>query len=172
MPAKKFVEVLYKVTCIPLFWGVCRKPGNENLIRTTYVLPDGIKHKRGFVKDPEEAQRYLSLQEKGALPTDSQEKEREHEVSQNVVTIEDRKDDASVKNEVWILLNDLAMKRMFSCYRKFSSYCILIFLFNNTKFSSYMQELKLTNERFLVPEMLFHPADLGNFLLQKPNFYW
>ena len=64
MPAKKFVEVLYKVTCIPLFWGVCRKPGNENLIRTTYVLPDGIKHKRGFVKDPEEAQRYLSLQDK------------------------------------------------------------------------------------------------------------
>ena len=121
MPAKKFVEVLYKVTCIPLFWVVCRKPGNENLIRTTYVLPDGIKHKRGFVKDPEEAQRYLSLQEKGALPTDSQEKEREHEVSQNVVTIEDRKDDASIKNE----------------------------------------ELKLTNERFLVPEMLFHPADLG-----------
>lgn len=100
---------------------VARKPGNENLIRTMYVLPDGIKHKRGFVKDPEEAQRYLSLQEKGALPTDSQEKEREHEVSQNVVTIEDRKDDASVKNE----------------------------------------ELKLTNERFLVPEMLFHPADLG-----------
>ena len=83
------------------------------------------------MKDPEEAQIFLSLQEKGALPTDSQEKEREHEVSQNVVTIEDRKDDASVKNE----------------------------------------ELKLTNERFLVPEMLFHPADLGNFLLQKPNFY-
>lgn len=24
-----------------------------------------------------------------------------------------------------------------------------------------LQELTLTNERFLVPEMLFHPADLG-----------
>lgn len=100
---------------------VARKPGNENLIRSTYVLPDGIKHKRGFVKDPEEAWRYLSLQEKGTLLTDSQENSREHDMSQVVEIIEDKKDDASIKNE----------------------------------------ELKLTNERFLVPEMLFHPADLG-----------
>lgn len=85
---------------------VARKTGNENLIRSTYVLPDGIKHKRGFVKDPEEARRYLSLQEKGALPSDSQEKEREHEASQNVVIIEDRKDDASVKNEELKLTNE------------------------------------------------------------------
>lgn len=100
---------------------VARKPGNENLIRSTYVLPDGIKHKRGFVKDPEGARRYLSLQEKGALPTDSQENSREHDISQIVEIVEDKKDDASIRNE----------------------------------------ELKLTNERFLVPEMLFHPADLG-----------
>lgn len=31
-------------------------------------------------------------------------------------------------------------------------------------FHMLQQELTLTNERFLVPEMLFHPADLGKFL--------
>ena len=28
-----------------------RKPGKENYIRCDYVLPDGIHHKRGVVKD-------------------------------------------------------------------------------------------------------------------------
>lgn len=31
-----------------------------------------------------------------------------------------------------------------------------------------MQEFDLTNERFLVPEMLFHPADLGLYNLTIP----
>nr|CAD1823475.1 unnamed protein product [Ananas comosus var. bracteatus] len=30
-----------------------------------------------------------------------------------------------------------------------------------------MQEFQLTNERFLVPEMLFHPADLGSIREHK-----
>ncbi|GLJ58134.1 hypothetical protein SUGI_1421110, partial [Cryptomeria japonica] len=95
------------------------KVGNANPIRSTYVLPDGIKHNRGFVKDPEEAQRYMSTQEKEMLPT--REEENEHRIPLDVETVEDRSKEASAKNE----------------------------------------ELKLTNERFLVPEMLFHPADLG-----------
>lgn len=100
---------------------LARKIGKANPIRSTYVLPDGIKHNRGFVKDPEEAQKYMSIQEKGTLPTIPQEEENEHGISQEVITVEDRSKEASIKNE----------------------------------------ELKLTNERFLVPEMLFHPADLG-----------
>lgn len=32
------------------------------------MLPDGITHTKGYVKDPVEAQRYLSLSEEGELP--------------------------------------------------------------------------------------------------------
>lgn len=39
----------------------CRKRGKDNLLRCTYVLPDGVTHTKGFVKDPDAAQRYLSL---------------------------------------------------------------------------------------------------------------
>lgn len=34
------------------------------MFRCNYVLPDGITHTKGFVKDPDEANRYLSLDEK------------------------------------------------------------------------------------------------------------
>ncbi|KAH9298742.1 hypothetical protein KI387_030424 [Taxus chinensis] len=100
---------------------VARKAGNANPIRSTYVLPDGIKHIRGFVKDPEGAQRYLSIQGKETPPMVPQEEGKEHDISPEVEIVEDRNKEASAKND----------------------------------------ELKLTNERFLVPEMLFHPADLG-----------
>nr|GFC39670.1 actin-related protein 6 [Tanacetum cinerariifolium] len=42
--------------------------GNDNHFRCTYVLPDGITHTKGYVKDPEEAQKYLKLSEDGELP--------------------------------------------------------------------------------------------------------
>lgn len=32
------------------------------------MLPDGITHTKGYVKDPEEAQKYLKLSEDGELP--------------------------------------------------------------------------------------------------------
>lgn len=35
--------------------------------------------------------------------------------------------------------------------------CLLI------RSSCFLQEFDLTNERFLVPEMIFHPADLGPY---------
>lgn len=44
-----------------------RKRGKENLLKCTYVLPDGITHTKGFVKDINEAQRYLTLSD-GAKP--------------------------------------------------------------------------------------------------------
>lgn len=34
------------------------------MFRCNYVLPDGITHTKGFVKDPDEANRYLALDEK------------------------------------------------------------------------------------------------------------
>lgn len=37
------------------------------------MLPDGINHTKGFVKDPIEAQRYLKLSENGELPPQSEE---------------------------------------------------------------------------------------------------
>lgn len=38
-----------------------RKSGEDNPFRCTYVLPDGVTHTKGYVKDMEEARRYLSL---------------------------------------------------------------------------------------------------------------
>jgi hypothetical protein len=32
---------------------VFRVKGKGNTLRREYVLPDGVKHKRGFVKEPE-----------------------------------------------------------------------------------------------------------------------
>lgn len=49
---------------------MCRKPGKDNFFRCTYVLPDGISYTRGFVKNPDEAKRYLSLtDEKASSPS-------------------------------------------------------------------------------------------------------
>nr|GEW80842.1 actin-related protein 6 [Tanacetum cinerariifolium] len=47
---------------------IARRRGNDNHFRCTYVLPDGITHTKGYVKDPEEAQKYLKLSEDGELP--------------------------------------------------------------------------------------------------------
>lgn len=42
---------------------VARERRNENLIKCTYVLPDGLTHTKGYVKDPQAAKRYLTLGE-------------------------------------------------------------------------------------------------------------
>ncbi|KAA3459579.1 actin-related protein 6-like [Gossypium australe] len=80
-----------------------RKHGKDNLFRCTYVLPDGVTHTKGYVKDPEAAKRHLALTD-GASPSEAIE----------------------TKNE-----------------------------------TDQLGEFDLTNERFLVPEMIFQPADLG-----------
>lgn len=95
---------------------IARKPGKENLLRCTYVLPDGVTHTRGFVKDPDEAQRYLSLTDGDGDQTPNLGSDH----PQVTEKLEDRKKTDLTKNE-----------------------------------------FDLTNERFLVPEMIFHPADLG-----------
>ncbi|PSS13870.1 Actin-related protein [Actinidia chinensis var. chinensis] len=81
---------------------IARRPGRDNYFRATYVLPDGVTHMKGFVKDPDEAKKYLSLED-GAPPS-------------HLKTKED---------------------------------------------VDFPEEFSLTNERFLVPEMIFRPADLG-----------
>ncbi|KAJ4708231.1 Actin-related protein [Melia azedarach] len=97
---------------------IARKRGKDNLLRCTYVLPDGVTHTKGFVKDPDAAKKYLSLSD-GSLPKPL---ETEKDVGQTEVTnaTRDRKRIDLTKNE-----------------------------------------FDLTNERFLVPEMIFQPADLG-----------
>lgn len=39
-----------------------RKSGKDNPLKCTYVLPDGVTHTKGYVKDVDEAQRFLNLQ--------------------------------------------------------------------------------------------------------------
>ncbi|XP_009787478.1 actin-related protein 6 [Nicotiana tabacum] len=96
---------------------IARKPGNDNLFRCTYVLPDGITHTKGFLKDPEEAKKYLSLYNDEAAT--------KQQVAAGEQTDKLRSNDASRRIDL-------------------------------TK-----NEFGLTNERFLVPEMMFRPADLG-----------
>lgn len=45
-----------------------RKSGKENLLRCTYVLPDGVTYMKGFVKYPDQARRYLALTDGGLPP--------------------------------------------------------------------------------------------------------
>lgn len=97
---------------------IARKPGKDNLFRCTYVLPDGITHTKGFVKDPEEAKRYQVLYDHAKPPKKRNKDDAEHlDITE---APEERKKADLSKNE-----------------------------------------FSLTNERFLVPEMLFRPADLG-----------
>ncbi|KAK4420294.1 Actin-related protein 6 [Sesamum alatum] len=97
---------------------IARKPGKYNMFRCTYVLPDGVTYMKGFVKDPNEANRYLAVD---ARNPSSPAGEKEY-VEQQVVNDkpQDRRSIDLTKNE-----------------------------------------FTLTNERFLVPEMIFRPADLG-----------
>ncbi|XP_027065528.2 actin-related protein 6 [Coffea arabica] len=96
---------------------IARRRGKTNLFRCTYVLPDGITHTRGYVKDPEEAKRYMGLDDGASL--DSLEKD-ETDRADIIGKPEDRRTIDLSKNE-----------------------------------------FSMTNERFIVPEMLFRPADLG-----------
>lgn len=96
---------------------IAREPGNDNLFRCTYVLPDGITHTKGFLKDSEEAKRYLSLYNDEAAP----------------------KQQVAAGEQTGKLWSNDGSRRI-----------------DLTK-----NEFGLTNERFLVPEMMFRPADLG-----------
>ncbi|KAL3839809.1 hypothetical protein ACJIZ3_024400 [Penstemon smallii] len=92
---------------------IARRPGNDNVFRCTYVLPDGVTYMRGFVKDPDQAKRYLDLDHKShSYPAGEK------------GSINDKPQD---KRTIDLTKN----------------------------------EFSLTNERFLVPEMIFRPADLG-----------
>ncbi|XP_021277335.1 actin-related protein 6 [Herrania umbratica] len=98
---------------------VARKRGNDNLFRCTYVLPDGVIHTKGYVKDPEAAQRHRILTD-GATPSRAVETKKDTDHLEVMEKNEERKRVDLTKNE-----------------------------------------FDLTNERFLVPEMIFQPADLG-----------
>lgn len=96
---------------------VARRKGKDNLFRCTYVLPDGITYTKGFVKDPDEAQRYLSLGDGISVSSAKKDDSNQLEVTEKA---EERRTIDLSKNE-----------------------------------------FSLTNERFIVPEMIFRPADLG-----------
>ncbi|KAK6156496.1 hypothetical protein DH2020_010744 [Rehmannia glutinosa] len=52
---------------------IARRPGNDNIFDCTYVLPDGITYMKGFVKDSNEANRYLALND--GAPSSAEEKQ-------------------------------------------------------------------------------------------------
>ncbi|XP_062196204.1 actin-related protein 6 isoform X2 [Phragmites australis] len=91
---------------------LARSSSKDNPFRCSYILPDGITYKKGFVRDMDEALRYCSL------PLDGKSYRKDHDMDTD--KFEDRK-----------------------------------------KLELSQNEFVLTNERFLVPEMLFHPIDLG-----------
>ncbi|KAL5836176.1 hypothetical protein ACOSQ4_015673 [Xanthoceras sorbifolium] len=98
---------------------IARKRGKDNLFRCTYVLPDGITHTKGFVKDPDAAQRCFTVDDEGSTPQPS-------ETEKDVVQIDGAEEPT-----------------------------------NRKRIDMTKNEFDLTNERFLVPEMIFQPADLG-----------
>ncbi|CAN4096717.1 unnamed protein product [Withania somnifera] len=102
---------------------IARKPGKDNLFRCTYVLPDGITHTKGFLKDPKEPKRYLSLYDKALQQVAGEQNDMDQLKSTG---------------------NSVDRNRS-----------------NGSRIDLTKNEFGLTNERFLVPEMLFHPADLG-----------
>ncbi|XP_010230761.1 actin-related protein 6 [Brachypodium distachyon] len=97
---------------VPRDLHLARLSFKDNPFRCSYILPDGITYKKGFVKDLDEARRYCSL------PVDGESDIKFGD--SNIDKSEDRKKPELSQNE-----------------------------------------FALTNERFLVPEMLFHPIDLG-----------
>ncbi|KAK9715181.1 hypothetical protein RND81_06G148000 [Saponaria officinalis] len=103
---------------VPRDLQLARRPGKDNIFKSTYVLPDGITHTKGFVKDTKEAQRYRSLY---------------HGVADSPMSEKDDTDEDEDEEK--------------SDSRK--------------KIDLTKNEFNLTNERFLVPEMIFRPADLG-----------
>ncbi|GAB4832840.1 Actin- protein 6 [Ancistrocladus abbreviatus] len=103
---------------VPRDLQIARKSGKDNLFRCTYVLPDGVTHTKGFVKDMDQVQRYLTLYDGSISPGAGRNEGTEQ--ADLTEKYEDRRRIDLTKNE-----------------------------FN------------LTNERFLVPEMIFRPADLG-----------
>ncbi|XP_056162240.1 actin-related protein 6 [Syzygium oleosum] len=94
---------------------LARKPGHDNVFRCTYVLPDGVTHTKGFVKDPEAARRHLNSTDESHLTSGG-----------TIIDVE-RPESAEDRKRIDLTKN----------------------------------EFDLTNERFLVPEMIFRPADLG-----------
>lgn len=114
------------------------------------MLPDGVTHTKGYVKDPEQARRYLSVTDvDGDSPAELGSKEgMDHfEITEKP---EDRKRVDLTKNvPVYPISLDKVISFLFS---------LILFLF---LFFDCVQEFELTNERFLVPDMLFRPLDLG-----------
>lgn len=98
---------------------IARRRGKDNFLRCTYVLPDGVTHTKGFVKEPDEAKRYFNYTN-GGEALSSMEMKEDRDQSDVRDRLEERKRIDLAKNE-----------------------------------------FDLTNERFLVPEMIFHSADLG-----------
>lgn len=101
---------------VPKDLHLARKPGRDNPFRCTYVLPDGITNTRGFVKDIDEARRFLYLPDGcSTVP--------------GVQAVDSQEDAGPAGDRKRVDMNK--------------------------------SEFNLTNERFLVPEMIFCPADLG-----------
>ncbi|CAA6672653.1 unnamed protein product [Spirodela intermedia] len=89
---------------------LARRSGKDNPFKCTYVLPDGITCTKGFVKDKDEAWRFLSFRDVQSLPLAATKEGTAH-----LEDTEKAKD----------------------------------------------RRIDLTKNRFLVPEMIFRPADLG-----------
>ncbi|KAL3368797.1 hypothetical protein AABB24_009555 [Solanum stoloniferum] len=116
-------ELCFVSLDLPRDLQIARKPGKDNLFRCTYVLPDGITHTKGFLKDPEEPKRYLPLYDEALQQV------AEEQIDMDRLENTDNSEDRNRRN--------------------------------GSKIDLTKNEFGLTNERFLVPEMMFRPADLG-----------
>lgn len=65
-------------------------------MRCTYVLPDGVTHTKGFVKDTDQAQRYFTLTD-GSKPPSSQ--------ARNVINKQEDSDQMSDRKKIDLTKN-------------------------------------------------------------------
>lgn len=109
------------------------------------MLPDGVTYTKGFVKDPAEADRYRTLSD-GATGLHTEKMETDQQEHGEKL---ENKNKIDLTKNVWLHISE----KLISLQNA---------VFNALPFE---QEFSLTNERFLVPEMIFRPADLGLYFL-------
>eukprot|EP00271_Cylindrocystis_brebissonii_P004517 TRINITY_DN16211_c0_g1_i1.p1 TRINITY_DN16211_c0_g1~~TRINITY_DN16211_c0_g1_i1.p1 ORF type:complete len:478 (-),score=75.71 TRINITY_DN16211_c0_g1_i1:438-1871(-) len=136
---------------VPQDLRLARKQGKVNsVLHCEYILPDGVLHRRGVLKDEKAAmapifERRRALDEEKIGSQGRAEGERSSSVGGNgVAVVAAGGADEKGKSE-----SRRAGLSSASAAEK------------NGKLPDSHQELELGNERFMVPEMLFHPVDLG-----------
>lgn len=105
---------------------IARKRGKDNVLRCTYVLPDGVTYTKGFVKYPEQANMYLAAHgnaHHGEQIAQQQPQEEEEEEKGNKKNIFDLTKNVFVLLPLFVLSSYSFLSILFT----FSCFCFLFY---------------------------------------------